>query len=327
MRNAVGRTYPQISTLLAFEAAGRLGSFSEAAGELGLTQSAVSQQIRKLEELTGQRLFLRKGTGVRLTGAGELLFKTVGTTLAELAAGFDRIEPYKNKNSVVIACPADFARGWLAPRLEDLRQRRPTVEIWLVTKVEYREIDRIDVDLIISNRPIHLADVDCVPLLEDRSVAVCGRQMAPRLQKFAFPAVLEQAPLLMLEAEPEWGGLLRGVKARGKPFNRAATVDDSFVLLDAVERGLGIGYLSTIVASAAIQEGRIASLPAVPARARERLWIMRTRLKPRTPVADFAFDWMLESAQTVISGRLILCALVLIVDRRLACDTGLRRSA
>ena len=84
--NGVGRPLPQITTLLAFEAAGRLGSFSEAAGELGLTQSAVSQQMRKLEQLTGQRLFLRRGTVVRLTGAGEQLFKTVGTTLAGLAA-------------------------------------------------------------------------------------------------------------------------------------------------------------------------------------------------------------------------------------------------
>ena len=296
MANMTNRPYPQIGTLLAFEAAGRLGSFSEAAGELGLTQSAVSQQMRKLEELTGQRLFLRKGTGVRQTGAGELLFKTVGKTLAELGAGFDRIEPYKSKNSVVIACPADFARGWLTPRLAELRRRRPNVEIWLVTTTQYREIDRIDVDLIISPRPIHLADVDCVALLEDQSVAVVGRRLATRLLKVGFPAVVEQAPLLMLEAEPEWGGLLREVRTRGKPLNRAATVDDGFVLLDAVERELGIGYVSRVAADAALAEGRVVALPAVPARPRERLWLMRTRLKPRTPVADFAFAWLRESA-------------------------------
>ncbi len=296
MANMSNRPFPQIGTLLAFEAAGRLGSFSEAAGELGLTQSAVSQQMRKLEELTGQRLFLRKGTGVRLTGAGELLFKTVGKTLVELGAGFDRIEPYKSKNSVVIACPADFARGWLAPKLGELRRRRPNVEIWLVTKTEYREIDRIDVDLIVSPRPIHLADVDCVPLLEDSSIAVCGTRLAARLGKLAFPAVVEQAPLLMLESEPEWGGLLREVRTRARPLNRAATVDDSFVLLDAIERDLGIGYVSRVVASAALEQGRIVALPAVPSRGRERLWLMRTRLKPRTPVADFAFDWLRECA-------------------------------
>ena len=297
MANGVGRPLPQITTLLAFEAAGRLGSFSEAAGELGLTQSAVSQQMRKLEQLTGQRLFLRRGTGVRLTGAGELLFKTVGTTLAGLAAGFDRIEPYKNKNSVVIACPAEFARGWLTPRLADLRALHPAVEVWIVTQKAYREIDRIDVDLIVSARQIHAADVECVPLMEDRSVAVCARRLHARLGRLTFAELLSQAPLLLLEAEPEWGGLLRGRRA-----SRGATVDDSIVLLDAVERELGIGYVSSVAASAALQEGRISVLGAVPSRMREPLWLMRTRLKPRTPVADLAFRWLLESVPGPANG-------------------------
>ncbi len=290
MANGVGRALPQINTLLAFEAAGRLGSFSEAAGELGLTQSAVSQQMRKLEQLTGQRLFLRKGTGVRLTSAGELLFKTVGTTLAGLVAGFDRIEPYKNKSSVVIACPADFARGWLMPRLAPLRALQPAMEVWIVTQKAYREIDRIDVDLIVSPRPIHAADVECVPLLADRCVAVCARRLHARLGRLTFADLLTQAPLLMLEAEPEWGGLLRGRRAI-----RGATIDDSGVLLDAVERELGVGYVSSVAASAAVQEGRISILGAVPAKERDPLWLMRTRLKPRTPVADLAFRWMMES--------------------------------
>jgi LysR family transcriptional regulator, glycine cleavage system transcriptional activator len=291
LANPPGRTLPQINTLVAFEAAGRLGSFSEAAGELGLTQSAISQQMRKLEHLAGQRLFLRKGTGVRLTSAGEILFKTVGATLAGLAAGLDRIEPYKNKNSVVIACPADFARGWLMPRLAGLRALHPSVEVWIVTQTAYREIDRIDLDLIVSPRPIHTADVECVPLLEDRSVAVCARALHARLGKLTFAELLARVPLLLLESEPEWGGLLRGRRAM-----RGATIDDGIVLLDAVERELGVGYVSAVAAAAALDAGRLSILSAVPAKTRDPLWLMRTRLKPRTPVADLAFRWLLEAA-------------------------------
>lgn len=287
---------PHTSTLVAFEAAGRLSSFSEAADELGLTQSAVSQQMRKLEELVGQRLFFRKGTGVRLTGAGGLLFETVSKTLGELAAGFDRIEPYRNQDSVIFGCPADFARGWLAAQLEDLRRRRPTAEVWVDTRNEFREIDRIDVDLIVSRRPIHTADVECVPLLEDRSVAVCGPRLAPRLARLPYPAVVERAPLLMLETEPEWGGLLREARLRGRKLNRAATIDDSSVLMDAVEHDLGIGYVSSVLANSALRERRVVALPAIPVTSRPRLWLMRPRLKARTPVANFAFSWLLETA-------------------------------
>ena len=296
MANERVRSLPPINTLMAFEAAGRLGSFSEAADELALTQSAVSQQIRKLEERVEQRLFFRKGSGVRLTAAGGLLFETVSKMLGELAAGFDRIEPYKNEDSALLVCPADFAHGWLMTRLGDLRLTRRAVEIWVITRTEPRAIDRIDVDLIVSRRPIHTADVECVPLLDDQSIAICGRSLAPRLAKLSFPAVVERAPLLMLEDEPDWGGFLRDSRLRDKRLNRVATIDSSVLLIGAVERDLGVAYVSNVLAIAALQEGRVIRLPAIPSTARPRLWLMRTRLKPRTPVADFAFNWLRDAA-------------------------------
>jgi LysR family glycine cleavage system transcriptional activator len=296
MANERVRSLPPTNTLMAFEAAGRLGSFSEAADELALTQSAVSQQIRKLEDRVEQRLFFRKGSGVRLTKAGGLLFETVSKMLGDLAAGFDRIEPYKNEDSALLVCPADFAHGWLMARLGDLRRTRRAVEVWVITRDEARAIDRIDVDLIVSRRPIHTADVESVPLLEDKSIAVCGRGLAPRLAKLPFPAIVERAPLLMLEDEPDWGGFLRDRRLRGKQLNRVATIDSSVLLLGAVERDLGVGYVSNVLAIAALQEGRVIRLSAIPSTARPRLWLMRTRLKPRTPVADFAFNWLRNTA-------------------------------
>jgi len=76
--------------LVAFEATARLGSMSAAADELDLTQSAVSQRVLKLEAHVGQRLFVRQGHGVRLTGAGELLMETAADTLQRLRAGLAR---------------------------------------------------------------------------------------------------------------------------------------------------------------------------------------------------------------------------------------------
>lgn len=294
-----GSSAPPLKTLMAFEAAGRLGSFSLAADHLAITQSAVSQQIKKLEDFVGQALFLRKGSGIRLTAAGELLYESVRKTLEQLQAGFDRIEPYKNQDSVLLVCPADFAQGWLNPRLGEIRRLRPAVEVWLITGREVLEIDRIDVDLIISRRSIHTADVECVPLLEDASIAVCGREAWARLSRLSFPGVLERSPLLFLESEPDWGGLLRDARLRERKLLRAATVDNATVLLDLAARGLGIAYVSRSVAEAALWEGSVVALDSVPSLSRPRYWLMRSRLMPRTPVADFAFNWLREAA----SGR------------------------
>ncbi len=117
---AAGREIP-FRSLVAFEATARLGSVSRAADELNLTQSAVSQRVLKLEAHVGQRLFQRHGQGMRLTGAGELLLQTTRETLTRLKSGLARIEPYRNKGSLLLGCPPGFAHGWLLPRLQAMK--------------------------------------------------------------------------------------------------------------------------------------------------------------------------------------------------------------
>lgn len=296
MNTEASREIP-FRSLVAFEATARLGSVSRAADELALTQSAVSQRVLKLEAHVGQRLFVRLGHGVRLTGAGELLLQTTRETLERLRAGFERIEPYRNKASLLLACPHDVARGWLLPRLPGLRALHAGLEVWLMSEQEVTDIDRIDVDLILSRRPLRTAAVDCVPLLEDQAIAVCGPQTAQRLGDTAWPRLLEKAPLLFLEREPEWGGLLSSPAARPRRLQRAATLQDERLLLDAAERELGIAYLSQLLAADALAAGRCVHLPRVPASPRAGLWLMRSTLTPRTPFANTAFDWLLSEAR------------------------------
>ncbi len=101
------RNVPPLQFLQGFEAAARLGNFSKAAEELGLSQSAVSHQMRLLEERLGQPLFLRVGRHVRLTDAGRDYSRTVTRALAELDTGYRRLEPYRKPRSVVIYAPRE----------------------------------------------------------------------------------------------------------------------------------------------------------------------------------------------------------------------------
>ncbi len=298
--NTETKSEVSLRSLVAFEATARLGSISRAADELNLTQSAVSQRVLKLEAFVGQRLFHRHGQGVRLTGAGDLFLATTSETLSRLRAGFERIAPYKNKASLLLACPHDFALGWLMPRLQGLRTLHPALEVWLMSERELTAIDRIDVDLIVSRRPLHLDDVECLPLLEDRSIAVCGPQTALRIGEAKFPKLLEKAPLLLLEAEPEWGGLLAGASVKPLRMRRAATIQDERLLLDAVEHEMGMAYLPQVLVAHALHLGRCVHLHQVPPTPRARLWLMRSKLTPRTPLANRAFDWLLAQ---VAAGR------------------------
>lgn len=292
----MSKQLPPFKYLVTFDAAARLSSFSKASEELSLTQSAISQQLLKLEELLGQSLFIRNGKGVTLTAAGELLHETVRDTLSRLAAGIGRIEPYKSSDSVLIACPPDFAHGWLMPRLGKLKQLFPVIEVWVMTEKEMREIDRVDVDLIISRRPIHTADIECIALLEDRLVGICGVKMAAHISQLPYPKLLEKAPILFLESEPTWGGRLTNDELNKLKLMRGATIEDSRILLDAVIHELGVGFVSSILASQAIKEGKVKELAQIPTKSLPRLWLMRSHLSPRTPVANEVFKWLLNQS-------------------------------
>ncbi|MFZ2989774.1 LysR family transcriptional regulator [Ideonella sp.] len=290
--NTLPRPEIPFSGLVAFVATARLGNISRAADELALTQSAVSQRILKLEAHVGQRLFIRQGHGVRLTGAGELLLSTARDTLDRLQAGIDRIEPYRNRASLLLACPPDFAHGWLMPRLHALRALHPAMEVWLMADRELSDIDRIDVDLIVSRRPLRRTDIDCRPWLSDESVLVCGPRTAQRLAAKAWPRLLEHAPVLLLESEPEWSGLLAQPALKKLKLSRAATIQDERLLLDAVRHEAGIARVSSLLADQALRSGEVVQLAQAPATPRAGLWLMRSTLTPRTPLVTVAHDWL-----------------------------------
>jgi LysR family transcriptional regulator, glycine cleavage system transcriptional activator len=295
----MSKPLPPFKYLIAFDAAARLGSFYKASEELSLTQSAISQQLLKLEELLGQSLFFRNGKGVTLTAAGELLYETVRETLSRLSTGIGRIEPYKSSDSVLIACPPDFAQGWLMSRIGKLKLIYPAIEVWIMTEKEVREIDRIDVDLVISRRPIHTADVECAALLEDHLIAICGVQTAQRIRHFPYPKLLEKAPVLLLESDPTWSGRLSADEVKDLQLTRGATIDDGRILLEAVIHELGVGFVSSALANQAVKEGKVKVLTQISTKSLPRLWLMRSRLTPRTPVANEVFNWLLNKANGV----------------------------
>lgn len=284
---------PPLQSLLAFDASARLGSLSKAAVELSLTQSAISHQIQNLEAWVGQALFSRVGRGVKLTAAGELFSQTVHSALKTLRDGRQRIEPYRNPDSVILACSAGFASGWLMARLKQLRLQYPTLEVWLATQEEVREIDRLDVDLIISARELQSDDMSSVALLENYALAVCAPEQASRLMGLPFPAVLEAEPLIIDEHGPAWAVWL---DQHELAIERAVTLDDHRLILNAVEQGLGIGLVSRLEADTALRCGAVRALQQVPTLPLPGLWLTKSTLAPRTPSVQLVHQWLVDCA-------------------------------
>lgn len=291
---------PPLQSLLAFEATARLGVLSRAADELALTQSAISHQIQNLEDWVGQPLFRRIGRGVQLTAAGQLFSKTVDSTLKVLWDGRERIEPYRNMDSVLLVCPAEFAGGWLLPRLPKLKQAHPRLELWLITQEELKDIDGIDVDLIITNVSLESAKLEATKLIQDQAIAICGVKTAQKLAEIAFPEVLSAVPLIMDEHRLEWAPWLADYPVLNGTLKRAITLDDVRLQMAAAQQELGIAMVSQLVSQESLKQENLVHLSQIPGFELPSWWLMKSKLSTRTPAVEVVFDWLIYSAREIL---------------------------
>ena len=131
--NTLGKTLPPLASLLPFEAAARLGSFSKAGDELHITQAAISRQIRGLEDNLGVKLFYRRNRAVFLTQEGHDLAQVVSDALHSIRDSAARLRASPHSNRVVLLCQLCEAFYWLMPRLSSFHQQYPQIEIQVVT--------------------------------------------------------------------------------------------------------------------------------------------------------------------------------------------------
>ncbi|WP_299483794.1 LysR family transcriptional regulator [uncultured Roseibium sp.] len=130
------RALPPLSRLRPFEAAARLESFSRAAEELGMTQTAVSKQISQLENDLGTRLFDRRNRAVFLTEAGRRFGQVVGSALSDIADEVAVLRGDRRANELVLHCQLCEAFYWLMPRLVRFHQRCPGVELRVLSSLK-----------------------------------------------------------------------------------------------------------------------------------------------------------------------------------------------
>src|SRR3954466_14465107 len=126
-----GRELPPLDALVILEAAARLGNFSRAGLELGLTQSAVSRQINKLEAFLGSKLFTRTTSGVLLTPVGQTYSAEVERILNDILGVTDGVRAWTGPRQITLACSRAIADLWLMPRLNQMEAAIPGLELRL----------------------------------------------------------------------------------------------------------------------------------------------------------------------------------------------------
>lgn len=245
-------TLPPLSSLLPFEAAARLGSVTKAGTELGLTQAAISKQIRSLEENLGAALFERRNRAVHLTEDGRELGRLVSEAFESIGAFSEDLRRKKNEGEVVLRSQLCEGLYWLLPRLSGFYQQHPDVAVRVSTSTQpiSETAERFDLALQTTGR--NSGNAKLAFTAADAVVPICSPKYLATLNRPLSIKQLPEQQLLHHKVEPQdwidWDTWLKELNA-GFRVGHSGRVFDSYpMMMQSVLEGHGIalGWRRTI---------------------------------------------------------------------------------
>lgn len=261
------RRLPSLNALRAFWAAARHRSFAAAADELHVTASAVSLQIRQLEEELEFKLFERTPKGLVLTPQGARLLPGINQAFEHLKgtiASIDDAAPDKSGLSISVA--PSFATKWLLPRLGTFLERHPGIEVDVKANVELTDFSKEDIDLAIRYGAGSYPGLSVELLLEDRMFPVCSPELLMRYGQRNPLKVFSEAPLLhdisadRDPAVPSWKMWLKASGLDDVDWRKGPRFNQTALTLDAALAGLGIALAPALLVDTDLAAGRLVRL-------------------------------------------------------------------
>ncbi|MFW5969982.1 MAG: LysR substrate-binding domain-containing protein [Halofilum sp. (in: g-proteobacteria)] len=249
---------PSLAVLRCFEAAARRESFTLAAEELHLTQSAVSRQVRELEQTLGFPLFRRVGRRVVLNDAGRRFAEQLGTDLERLRQTvYQTIAAGDQRRALRIASLPTFANRWLIPRLERFEAANPDIVVSIGTRLKPFDFHRERFDLAIHFGSEDWPDTRMVHLCDEEVVAVAAPEFVER-HGLSEPSDLASAPLLHLDSRPQaWREWFRAAGVTDEPALRGKWFDQFSMIITAAVGALGTGLLPAYLIEEELHSGRL----------------------------------------------------------------------
>lgn len=286
---------PPLSWLRAFEASARHLSFTLAAAELNLTQSAVSKQVKLLESQLGEALFERKARSLILTKAGASYLPKIQDGFERLADG--TLEVFGNRRSEILTlrAPIGFAVNWLAPRMPGFLDRFPTVPVRLVTSVWSgdSEAERVDLDIRYGHGQWTGCRAD--RLCWDRMTPLCAPGVAARLTR---PDDLAGERLLhVLGFQEGWPTWLAAAGAARVDPGAGLHFDTSLMALEVAAAAGGVTLGRSSMAAPLVAAGRLVRPFALELPAREAFFLISWPDRIEHPHLPQFRDWLLAEAE------------------------------
>eukprot|EP00752_Nemacystus_decipiens_P000977 g977.t1 len=289
------RRLPSLRALQAFEAAGRLGSFRSAAEELNVTHSAISHQVKALEEDLGASLFVRGGRAVALTTEGRILLPILRDAFDSIGAGADLIGRRRGGGALTVQVYVTVAVKWLMPRLGDFQARRPGAGVALATSISDWGFARDVADAAIVFAAAEVEGLDVTPLHRGEMFPVCAPELLEGAAALRTPADLRRYPLLNVYTSPDdWPRWLAAAGVEGLGPTQLVSYDSYLLALEAAMRGEGVAISYDLYAAPDLADGRLVRPFEIATPAGAALSFVCPKERARDPrIAGFR-DWLVE---------------------------------
>jgi LysR family transcriptional regulator, glycine cleavage system transcriptional activator len=288
------RLLPSVSLLSAFEAAARTGSISAAARELSLTQSAVSRQIKALEEQLGANLFIRERQSIRLTLAGISYARDIKDALRRISMASLNFRANPKGGTLNLAAPPTFASRWLAPRLAEFAAANPDIMLNL-SSLEGEPDFRVEP----HDAAIYFGDIDALGLDGEH---LCAETVLPVCSAgvksaygFKEAADIRKARLLILVSRPDaWERWLASQDAPAEDVH-GMMFDQFSQIIEAAAGGLGVALVPTLLISRELERGSLVPALPLPTRSEGHYALVWPPDRAHYPPLDAFRSWLQAS--------------------------------
>ncbi len=279
-----------LQTLPAFRAVAQTSNLRAAAEQLHLTHSAISQQIRLLEQQLGFDLFERRGRRVVLNAAGAIFQSAVESALKQLDEGMRCAAPDGTEHRMRITMLPSFAQHWMLPRMGRWRELRPEITIEIHTSQMLVEVQREGFHAAVRQGSGPWRGLTGACLIDSPLIVVANSAIATRLMG-CRPADLLREPLLGdVDRWEAWFALV-GHPSRVNPV---AVFNDMGLLVQAAQQGMGVALCRELVAADALRDGRLVRLSpqALTGTGADRVWLLYPPELSQWPPMVALQNWM-----------------------------------
>ncbi|HKI61577.1 MAG TPA: transcriptional regulator GcvA [Mariprofundaceae bacterium] len=295
---------PSLNALRAFAAAGKHLNLTAAAAELFVTPSALSHQIRSLEESLGQKLFIRSRSGLELTRAGKILLPALLSAFQQISSALSEVTPQRQPNTVTVSMLSTFAMRWFIPRLFRFQQQHPDIEVRISTSIELVDFGHDDFDCAIRSGLGSWPGTRSIRLFSERFTAVCSPSLPTREAPLDRPEDLARHTLLHAKLRPDdWRIWLHAAHLGKLTAAHEQTFETRNFAIAAAIRGLGVAIVDPLLVEEELKDGRlIQPFPQTMATESAYFYVWPERREEKPSAAIFR-HWLLgEAAEMDMQG-------------------------